>query len=123
MDAFGVFGRDGEVRDEAIPYRHRSNLTHASGYSMAHVRRHENGHRNVAQAFGCSGRVVINPREAYFVVTGGPRLTATQQAAIDYGGWAAAGSAGCEGDFALARRRGCSSAELAEARRLARRYA
>jgi hypothetical protein len=107
----------------------RYNLTHGSGHSMSHVRRHENGHRRVARALGCDGEVVITKDEAYFQITSARPLTPIEDAAISYGGRAAAGSGGHEQDDADAEtilrqvpwsQRG---AARAEARRIARRYA
>jgi len=107
----------------------RFNLTHGSGHSMSHVRRHENGHRNVARALGCNGKVVITEDEAYFQITSGPALTPAEHAAIAYGGRAAAGGRGCEQDDRLAEQHlrqvpwSQRGQARAEAKRIARRHA
>jgi hypothetical protein len=92
---------------------------HSSGHSMAHVRRHENGHARVARGCGGSARVDLRAGETY--VYG--RFTPTQHAAIALGGRAAAGGAGCRKDDAIVNRWVAQGADRSEAWRIARRYA
>lgn len=99
---------------------------HHTGWSMSHVRRHERGHYRVARALGCSAKVDLN-RGATYVED--DHCTPTEKAAISYGGWAAAGSNGCQHDFndvdQYLRQVPWSQrgAARSEAKRIARKYA
>jgi hypothetical protein len=120
---FGAFDRGGGLREGPLEGDvrsiHRKCPLHGSGWPEAHVRRHENGHARVARALGRSATVNLRKGETYVYGRGTP----IEEAAIDYGGWAAAGYGGHELDFSAARSRGLSWAEDAQARRIARRYA
>jgi hypothetical protein len=110
---FKDFGPPPRTR-AAFPIDH-----HPSGWSMAHVRRHENGHARVARGCGGSARVDLKAGETY--VYG--RFTPTEHAAIALGGRAAAGGAGCRKDDAIVDRWVGMGADRSAAWRIARRYA
>lgn len=107
------------------------NLSPGNGYGRSLATRHENGHAKVARALGCSVRFIRDEHGVPIAteVVSGPRLTDIQEAAIDLGGWAAAGSRGTGDDWSHAKARfaGLSVAErdrrMAEAWKLAKRYA
>lgn len=117
---FGVFDRNGELREETPPpvTVHPIDM-HPSGHSMAHVRRHENGHARVARALGGSARVDLKAGVTYTYGW----FTPTQHAAISLGGRAAAGPSGCGYDDADVRAYVRQGANRAEAWRIAKRYA
>jgi hypothetical protein len=117
---FGVFDRDGGLREEA-PITHAVHPIdpHPSGHSWAHVRRHENGHARVCRALGGRARVDLKAGETH---TWG-RFTPTEHAAISYGGRAAAGPSGCQFDDADIDHYVSQGADRSAAWRIARRYA
>lgn len=95
-----------------------------TGWSDAKVRLHEQGHYNVATRQGCKARIELNnPGGPVTRVWGGGDLTPVQRAAIAYGGWAKAGSAGIEGDMKRANADLGWSGSHGEAKRIAKRLA